>query len=172
MDTTDDNILLALYTLFWVISFIVYHYRNRHIDGGSAVMASYIVYCFFSFITLNDEFFDDTYEHLSLFPFIYLYVMLMLALSPAIKLHRSPVIIIKDPHSKALLIPCYIAILCICVQIPSILSNFNSNFVSILTLYYITCYMTAPFLFSFFSSHEKIKTSIFSSFCFSPLSSE
>ena len=133
MDTTDDNILLALYTLFWVISFIVYHYRNRHIDGGSAVMASYIVYCFFSFITLNDEFFDDTYEHLSLFPFIYLYVMLMLALSPAIKLHRSPVIIIKDPHSKALLIPCYIAILCICVQIPSILSNFNSNFVSILT---------------------------------------
>ena len=45
MDTTDDNILLALYTLFWVISFIVYHYRNRHIDGGSAVMASYIVYC-------------------------------------------------------------------------------------------------------------------------------
>lgn len=133
MDTTDDNILLALYTLFWVISFIVYHYRNRHIDGGSAVMASYIVYCFFSFITLNDEFFDDTYEHLSLFPFIYLYVMLMLALSPAIKLHRSPVIKIKDPHSKALLIPCYIAILCICVQIPSILSNFNSNFVSILT---------------------------------------
>ena len=133
MDTTDDNILLALYTLFWVISFIVYHYRNRHIDGGSAVMASYIVYCFFSFITLNDEFFDDTYEHLSLFPFIYLYVMLMLALSPAIKLHRSPVIKIKDSHSKALLIPCYIAILCIFVQIPSILSNFNSNFVSILT---------------------------------------
>ena len=49
MDTTDDNILLALYTLFWVISFIVYHYRNRHIDGGSAV---------------NDEFFDITYEQL------------------------------------------------------------------------------------------------------------
>ena len=27
-------------------------------------MASYIVYCFFSFITLNDEFFDITYEQL------------------------------------------------------------------------------------------------------------
>ena len=141
MVTTADNVLLALYTLLWVISFIVYHYRNRHIDGGSAVMASYIAYCFFSFITLNDEFFgslnellfDSTYEQLRLFPFIYLYVMLMLALSPAIKLHYSPVIKIKDPHSKALLIPCFVTILCIIVQLPSILSNFNSNFVSLLT---------------------------------------
>jgi hypothetical protein len=64
MATAADNILLAFYTLLWVISFILYHYQNRHIDGGSAVMASYIVYCFFSFITLNDEFFDITYEHL------------------------------------------------------------------------------------------------------------
>ena len=133
MATAADNILLAFYTLLWVISFIWYHYKNRHIDGGSAVMASYIVYCFFSFITLNDEFFDITYEHLRLFPFIYLYVMLMLALSPAIKLHRSHVIEIDDPHSKALLIPCFVVILCIFAQIPSVLSNFNSGFVSLLT---------------------------------------
>ena len=133
MATAADNILLAFYTLLWVISFIWYHYKNRHIDGGSAVMASYIVYCFFSFITLNDEFFDITYEHLRLFPFIYLYVMLMLALSPAIKLHRSHVIEIDDPHSKALLIPCFVVILCIFAQIPSVLSNFNSGFVNILT---------------------------------------
>jgi len=133
MATAADNILLAFYTLLWVISFILYHYKNRHIDGGSAVIASYIVYLFFSFITLNDVFFDSTYEHLRLFPFIYLYVMLMIALSPAIQLHRSPVTEIEDPHSKALLIPCVVAILCIFVQIPSILSNFNSNFFSLLT---------------------------------------
>jgi oligosaccharide repeat unit polymerase len=133
MATAADNILLAFYTLLWVISFILYHYQNRHIDGGSAVMASYIVYCFFSFITLNDEFFDITYEHLRLFPFIYLYVMFMLALSPAIKLHRSHVIEIDDPHSKALLIPCFVVILCVFAQIPSVLSNFNSGFVNILT---------------------------------------
>ena len=103
MATAADNILLAFYTLLWLTSFILYHYKNRHIDGGSAVMASYIVYCFFSFITLNDDFFDITYEHLRLFPFIYLYVMMMLALLPAIKLHCSPVTEIEDPHSKALL---------------------------------------------------------------------
>jgi oligosaccharide repeat unit polymerase len=133
MATAADNILLAFYTLLWVISFILYHYQNRHIDGGSAVMASYIVYCFFSFITLNDEFFDITYEHLRLFPFIYLYVMLMIALLPAIQLHRSPITEIEDPHSRALLIPCFVSILCIFAQIPSILSNFNSGFVNILT---------------------------------------
>ena len=110
-----------------------YHYKNRHIDGGSAVMASYIVYCFFSFITLNDDFFDITYEHLRLFPFIYLYVMMMLALLPAIKLHCCPVTEIEDSHSKALLIPCFVVILCIFAQIPSVLSNFNSGFVNILT---------------------------------------
>ena len=133
MATIADNVLLALYTLLWVITFIWYHHRNRHFDGGSTVMASYIVYCFFSFITLNDEFFDDTYEHLRLFPFIYLYVMLMLALSPVIRLHRIPVRKIKDPHSRALLIPCIVTILCIFVQIPSIVSDFDSGFVNLLT---------------------------------------
>ena len=133
MATAADNILLAFYTLLWLTSFILYHYKNRHIDGGSAVMASYIVYCFFSFITLNDDFFDITYEHLRLFPFIYLYVMMMLALLPAIKLHCSPVTEIEDPHSKALLIPCFVVILCIFAQIPSVLSNFNSGFISLLT---------------------------------------
>ena len=133
MATAADNILLAFYTLLWLISFILYHYKNRHIDGGSAVMASYIVYCFFSFITLNDDFFDITYEHLRLFPFIYLYVMMMLALLPAIKLHCCPVTEIEDSHSKALLIPCFVVILCIFAQIPSVLSNFNSGFVNILT---------------------------------------
>lgn len=128
-----DNFLLAFYTLLWVVTFILYHYKNQYIDGGSVVIASYIIYCFFSFFTLNDEFFDSSYEHLRLFPFIYLYVMLMLALSPAIHLHRSPVKEIEDPHSKMLYVPCVVSIICILVQLPSIFLNFNSNFVNLLT---------------------------------------
>lgn len=132
MATATDNILLAFYMLLWVATFIWYHYQNRHLDGGSAVIASYITYCIFSFITLNDEFFDITYEHLRFMPFIYLYVMLMIALSPAIHLHCCSIKEIEDPHSKTLMVPCIITIICLFVQLPTIISNFNSNFVSLL----------------------------------------
>lgn len=132
MATVTDNILLAFYMLLWVATFLWYHYRQRQIDGGSAVIASYITYCLFSFVTLNDDFFDITYDHLRLFPFLYLYVMLMLALSPAIRLHFSNPKEIEDPHSRLLIIPCIITIACLVLQLPTIISNFNSNFIGLL----------------------------------------
>lgn len=132
MASATDNILLAFYLLLWVTTFLWYHYRQRQIDGGSAVIISYIVYCLFSFATLNDVFFDSTYEHLRLFPFLYLYIMLMLALLPAIRLHFCNYKKLEDPHSRLLLVPCIITIICIVLQLPTIVSNFNSNFIGLI----------------------------------------
>ena len=131
MATLTDNILALSYLLIWVATLIWYQNKHRQIDGGSTVIISYILYAVFSIVTLNDEFFDITYEHLQLFPFIYLYIMLMLALSPAISIHFKDIRNIENPHSRTLMIPCILAIICIFVQIPTLLSNFNSNFLSL-----------------------------------------
>lgn len=133
MPSLTDNLIMSGYLLLWVITFIWYHRKSRHIDGGSTVIASYIAYAVFSLFTLNDEIFVVTYEPLRLFPFLYLYMMLIIALSPAIKMHNSEVTQIEDPQSTSLYIPCIILVLCVIAQIPNMLSNFSSGIFALLT---------------------------------------
>lgn len=105
-----DNVLVVGYLLVWVVTFIWYHRRFRNIDAGSMIIGSYMAYAVFSIVTLNDETFNHEYDPLAFFPFLYLYIMLMIALAPAIYHHCSGAEKIEDPHSKSLYIPCIILI--------------------------------------------------------------
>ena len=59
------------------------------LDTGSVIMFMYIVYAFFSVLTINDPLFSEAYKPLKIFPYIYLYTMLMIALSPIIIYGRA-----------------------------------------------------------------------------------
>lgn len=133
MPSLTDNVLAAGYMLAWIVTFVWYHRRWRNVDAGSMVIGSYVAYAAFSIVTLNDEFFNSQYEHLALFPFIYLYVMLMIALSPAVFHHFHPSAEIEHPHSKMLYVPCVILILSVVLQLPSAMSGGGGGIVSIVT---------------------------------------
>ena len=77
-DLVWNNILTVFYLTLWIATFVWYHYRHRYADGGSAIMISYIIYIVFTFFTLNNEMFNFMYKPLTIFPYIYLYLMLLL----------------------------------------------------------------------------------------------
>ena len=77
-----------------------------------------IGYGVFSLLTLADDFF--IYDELRLFPYIYLYVMLMMALSPTIYHHLNPPERIEPPRTRVLLVPCVIVIVCGFLQLPGL----------------------------------------------------
>jgi len=118
-----DNLLAVGYLVIWVLTLIWYHRRQKNVDAGSMVIGSYIAYAVFSIVTLNDDLFSLEYEHLALFPFLYLYVMLLIALSPAIFLHFNQPEKIENPHSRTLYIPCVILIVCSLFLLPDILKG-------------------------------------------------
>jgi len=122
---------MVLYLLAWIVTFGWYQYKNRHADAGSAIMLTYILYAIVSILSLNDPIFSSTYEPLTLFPFIYLYVMLMTALSPTIYNHLYPAHTINSPHTHILSIIAVIFIFCAIVQIPNIITNFNTGIVKL-----------------------------------------
>ena len=82
--SVSDMILSVAYLLVWGLTFFFYQKKRNVFDGGSAIMLSYVCYAVFSIVTLNDEFFSLMFEPLRLFPYVYLYLMLLLALSPAV----------------------------------------------------------------------------------------
>ena len=91
---------IAGYLFLWILTFIGYHILRFKTDGGSAIMLTYIIYAIFSLFSINDFLFGDMYLPLTVLPFIYLYLMLMIALSPAIYVHFHPTNKIENPNSR------------------------------------------------------------------------
>ena len=127
-----DNILMIAYLLMWVVTLAWYQYKQHAIDAGSAIIFSYVGYAFFSILTYNepvDIVLDYLYDPLKLFPFVYLYVMLMIALSPTIYHHLYPAKTIEDPHSRIFVILGITSIVCAVALVPSIIGNFKEGLV-------------------------------------------
>lgn len=128
-----DNILIISYLLIWILTFGWYQYKRNVLDGGSAIILSYIAYAIFSILTLNNPIpiAMYAYEPLKLFPFIYLYVMLMIAISPAIYHHLTPVRAIEEPHTRTLNILSVIIITCSIMLIPNIVTDFGDGLIKL-----------------------------------------
>ena len=128
-----DNILAWAYLLIWVATLIWYQRRNSSVDAGSAIMSTYILYAIFSIISINDTLFSDVYEPLRIFPYIYLYCMMMVALSPIIYSHLKPSSEINDPHTRILYVLAIISVVCALFLLPEIITNFSTGFVKLFT---------------------------------------
>ena len=132
-EALSNNIICAGYLLLWILTFIGYHILRFKTDGGSAIMLTYIIYAIFSLFSINDFLFGDMYLPLTVLPFIYLYMMLMIALSPAIYVHLYPTNKIENPNSRIPHLVSIIIIVASFLLLPNILSNFADGFVKLFT---------------------------------------
>lgn len=132
-DTITNNILACGYLLLWVITFVWYHFKHHSIDAGSGIIFMYIVYGIISIDSLNDPIFSLSYENLTLFPYIYLYGMMLIAMLPIINNHFHTTSKIENPNTRVLQITAIIIIVCALLQIPNIANNFSSGIVKLFT---------------------------------------
>lgn len=132
-ETVLNNILACSYLLAWVATFIWYHFKHHSIDAGSGIIFMYILYGIISIDTLNDAIFSKTFNDLKLFPYIYLYGMMMLAMIPIINNHFHPTNHIEIPNTRILKILAIIITVCAFMLIPNIASNFSSGIVKLFT---------------------------------------
>ena len=128
---TYDYILTWGYFFVWVFTLALYQFLRRRLDGGTSVMVTYILYSIFSIITISDPLFSNSFEPLTFFPYVYLYLMLLIALAPAIYHHLNPAKHIELPQTKVLDYISIVIIVCGILQIPDIIMNFNSGIVKL-----------------------------------------
>lgn len=132
-ESMSNDIIGFGYLFLWIITFVGYHLLRFKLDGGSAIMMTYILYAIFSILSMNDFLFGDLYLPLKVFPYVYLYVMLIIALSPAIYNHLNPTNTIEDPNSR---IPMFVSIIIIgssVMLLPEIIANFSDGLVKLFT---------------------------------------
>ena len=130
---TLNNILAFSYLFVWVATLIWYHHRVRVLDGGSAIITMYIVYAVFSILSLNDPIFSNSFNPLKVFPYIYLYIMMMIALKPAITFHNNMPDRIENPNTRTLRYLSVVIVVCAVCLVPEIVQNFATGFVKLFT---------------------------------------
>lgn len=136
MSITENNYILSFLLIFlWVTTLIWYQHKNKNFDAGSFIIVMYIIYAVFSFMTINDDSIPllTNYEPLTLFPYLYLYTMMMIALTPAIYQHFNPTNSIEYPLSNILRITATIIIIATILILPDIISDFQNGLISIFT---------------------------------------
>lgn len=94
MENHNFNILLFNVALY-VITLIIYQKRRKKWGVGSFILLLYIIVA----VVGMDLFFHplSTYEDIKIFPFIYLYVMLMIGVYPILKINDSEITNLQEP---------------------------------------------------------------------------
>ena len=129
-DIISGNVYLILYILSWVGVLYFYQQSRSIIDAGSVLLISYLLYSVISILLFNSPYFK--FESLSLFPFIYLFAMLLLAFTPVLLFNPKKVEIIKAPPILFFHIISLIYIIASLSQLPSIISDFSVNILRLL----------------------------------------
>lgn len=130
MDPLMSNIFLVSYIIAWIITIITYQRKKQHFDAGSVVLFSYLLYSIASLLLYNSPFY--TFNPIRIFPFIYLYLMLMLAVSPILKYDDNKINEIQKPNTVLLNAVSIIFIVASLAYLPTIISNFASGIVKLM----------------------------------------
>ena len=90
----NDRILVLCYLLAWIIAFVIHYKKRKQLDAGSFIMLSYIIYVFCSYRLLQYSYY---FLPLKLFPFVYLFIMLLVGMWPVLKVRTSEGVPIQEP---------------------------------------------------------------------------
>jgi oligosaccharide repeat unit polymerase len=131
MDSLISNINIVLFILAWLVTIILYHIKKKIIDAGSVLLFTYLIYSVTSLLLYNSPFYH--FDRIRLFPFIYLFLILLLVFWPILKFNANKIEEIQKIPSIYLSIFSLIFIIASLVQLPEIISEFVLSIRKLLT---------------------------------------
>lgn len=130
MDSSRLNILI--YVFIWFVTFLVafFKFSSRKL-GASTYLFFVVFFCSVcSYYTFIDPWNPEDYKEITLFPFIYLYLMVIITSLPAIRFDRSLITSIQKPSQGLLDFIAWSYIICTILTIPSEMQDFGSNVIA------------------------------------------
>ena len=133
MELNLSNTNILLYITAWIVTIIIYQKKKKHFDAGSVILFSYLLYSIASLILYNikDNTFN-TFNEIYLFPFIYLYLMLMLATWPILRYDYNKINEIQRPSTILINSISIIFIVASLFHLPTIISDFSEGLIKLL----------------------------------------
>lgn len=92
-----SNFYLILYLLAWVITLIIIIKRKRSFGAGALIVSTYVFYAVCSLLLYSHPMSVGEYGTMSFFPFVYLFLILLLFLQPVIRYNENNTICQPSP---------------------------------------------------------------------------
>ena len=126
-----SNICLIINALLWTTTFVLYQYKTRYFGVGSGIMLLYTIISIVAIHYYNSEY-TYRYEDVTLFPFIYLFIMILLSCYPILSIKESQIKYIEAPNSSLFKFVCYTIIISSLISIPETVALLKENLVNII----------------------------------------
>lgn len=127
-----DVFFISIYITLWVITFIVYQRKRRCFDAGSFILSIYLMISVFSLLLYQDDYVGLGFRDLSLFPFLLLYLLLLLGSLPVLKYDgRNKEI--KKPDMTIIVVISVLFIASSLISVESTIRNFRHGITVIMT---------------------------------------
>ena len=130
-----STVILIINSLFYITAFVMYQIRMRTFQMGSFILL------FYSFLSVGSVWLYNidsvwTFETITIFPLVYLYIVLMISFYPLLKFSNKKMSNIKMPDDMVMsMISVVVIIVYLCFFFQTILSNFSlSNLFDPMTL--------------------------------------
>lgn len=120
-----DNVYILLYWGAWCITLFSYIKKYKTFDAIALFYASFVIFSFCSFMAYNSDWY--TFKPMSLFPFIYLFVSLLITSYPIRKYSVAPISNIQKPSDYITTSLSVFAIVVTLIHFPSTISKFRSG---------------------------------------------
>lgn len=118
-----DSLYLILYGAAWLCLSFYFYRKYKKITPIVYVFAAYTLFSVMSFFLYNDKEKIYTFHELQLFPFIYLFAMLLIASLPIIKYSGSKITSIQQPSITKLNIYIWTFIIASLLSLPNVIDN-------------------------------------------------
>ncbi len=116
---SDSNICLLFLVVLWAVTLYLYWKKKKAIDSGFCLLSSYLVYSVFSILLYNNESFSDFYNEITFFPFVYLYLAMIVTSWPVLKYDTKKIKFFPPANKLLFNSISYIIILCALLNLPS-----------------------------------------------------
>lgn len=127
MGDSWNNILLVFNALLWSITFLIYQRKRKMFGVGSCVLFLYTSISVMSIFLYYNPYAKGLYKDLSLIPYIYLYLMMMLSFKPLFMIDKSKIIEIKKPTHNLFNIICCVIIFVSIIGAVGLISDIKEN---------------------------------------------
>lgn len=114
-------------TLIWFLTFIIYQKRQKYFGAGSFLLFFYFSIAIVGFHLFNLPIGKDWFKEIRMFPFLYLYLMLILATLPILKFNEIEIFSIQRPSNSFLKIIYILIIFASLSQLKPIITDFSSG---------------------------------------------
>lgn len=129
--SSDQNLVLY-YLAAWIVTFLVYWRKTKNFNGGAFVMSTYILYALCSFLLYGTTYIYFNPQPLKIFPFIYLYIALLLGILPILKFDTYGYSELQVPSMQLLNAVSIIFIFSTLLDLPSTISNVSEGMIRML----------------------------------------